>query len=437
MLNRHESREATGGELHGLIRQLFPICRSMTGDGVRETLARLQEFIPLEIHEVPTGTKVFDWVVPAEWNIRDAYVSDGSGNRIIDFKASNLHLVNGSMPVRGRFTWDELKPKLHTIPSMPDAIPYRTCFHKEDWGFCLSQNTYDAMEQRDNETYEVVIDSTLEDGSLTYGEFTLPGETDQEILLYSHICHPSLANDNLSGISIATLMARQLLRQSRRRYTYRFVFAPATIGAITWLARNQSQLHKIRHGLVLSLLGDGGPITYKKSRISNADINVAAALFLEKSGFEYSIREFEPFGYDERQFCSPGINLPMGCLMRTPSGEFPEYHTSKDDLDFVKPESLANSFAALSGIIGLLEADEIFINLKPFGEPRLGKHGLYESMPENENRLEFQQAVQWVLNLSDGGHSLMAIAQRSNIGLPLLRQAADRLIACGLLAPHK
>ncbi len=426
--------EAIGDELHAMATRLFPICRSVTGDGVRETLQIMQESIPLDIVEVPTGTEVFDWVVPHEWNIRDAYVKNSAGKRVIDFRQSNLHLVNGSQPVQQSLTWGELKKKIHSIQSQPERIPFITCFHKDDWGFCISQTRYEELEALGEQTYEVVIDSVIKEGSLTYGEYYLPGESSEEILFSAHICHPSLANDNLSGICIAILLANRLMQLPRRRYSYRFLFAPATIGAITWLAQNHNKLDQIKHGLVLSLLGDSGHSTYKRSRSGDAEIDQIVEHVLKTSGEPFSIRNFTPYGYDERQFCSPGINLSMGCLMRTPDSEFAEYHTSGDNLEFIEPAFLADSFNKCHRIIEIIENDYSFINLRPMGEPRLGKHGLYESLPADTDQKQFQQAVQWVLNLSDGDHSLFDIAVRSQMDFSVLLKSTCALVNCGLIA---
>ena len=428
--------KSIGNELHALASELFPICRSVTGDGVRQTLEILRKTAHLQICEIPTGTKVFDWEVPQEWNIRDAYVKNARGERVIDFQLSNLHLVNGSHPVYETLNWSALKQKLHTLTSQPDCIPYITNFSKNDWGFCLSQIKYDELEALGDHEYEVVIDASVRDGSLTYGELFLPGQSDEEFLFSAHICHPSLANDNLSGLCIAILLAKKLMQIPKRRYTYRFLFAPATIGAISWLAQNQPKLERVKHGLILSLLGDPGQSTYKRSRQGNAKINQVAEHVLRTSTDPYDIREFTPFGYDERQFCSPGINLAMGCLMRTPDGEFAEYHTSGDNLDFIKPEFLADSYQKCLHIIEIFENDNTYDNLFPMGEPRLSKHGLYESLPVESDRKLFQQAIQWVLNLSDGNYSLFDIAVRSNTNFSLINRAARDLIDCGLITLH-
>ena len=311
--------DSRGKELYGLVEELYPICRSITGDGVRETLKKLEKHIPLTIHEVPTGTPVFDWTVPKEWNIRDAYIKDGKGKKIVDFQHSNLHVMSYSTPVRQTLSLEELKPHLFSLPEHPEWIPYRTSYHNEQWGFCL---THQQLLQLRDEEYEVCIDSSLENGALTYGEYYLQGEVADEVLISCHICHPSLCNDNLSGIAVATYLAKFLSTEARR-YSYRFVFLPGTIGPITWLCLNEDQLENVKHGLVLALLGDAGSSTYKKSRQGHAEVDRIVAHVLQHSGNPYNIVDFSPYGYDERQYCSPGFNLPVGNLMRTPNGCFP------------------------------------------------------------------------------------------------------------------
>lgn len=421
--------ETLGRELHALIAELYPICRSITGNGVRQTLRRLQEFIPLAIHEVPSGTKVFDWTVPLEWNIRDAYVKNSRGARVIDFQKSNLHVLNYSSPIREAMSLSELKRHVFTLPDRPDWIPYRTSYYKRNWGFCLSQNQLETLREG---KYDVVIDSTLENGHLTYGELHLPGETSDEILISTHVCHPSLANDNLSGISVACFLAQQL-SQAPRRYSYRFVFIPGTIGAITWLARNEATTSRIRHGLVLSGVGDSGPLTYKKSRRGDAEIDRVAAYVVKQFDPNSQILEFSPYGYDERQYCSPGFNLAVGRLSRTPHGTFPEYHTSADNLDFVKPQSLAESFKACITILSILEKNCRYLNTNPKCEPQLGQRGLYGMIGGASGDKSSEMAMLWVLNLSDGEHTLLDIAERSNLSFDSISHAADLLKQSGLL----
>ena len=418
-----------GAELHDFAAELYPICRSITGSGLRQTLARIQQRIPLQTSEVPTGTQVFDWTIPREWNIQDAYIKDASGKRVVDFQQSNLHVLNYSAPVHATMPLAELKPHLFTVPDHPDWIPYRTSYYQENWGFCLSHNQMLALREGD---YEVVIDSTLQAGSLTYGGCYLPGQSNDEVLISCHVCHPSLANDNLSGLVVATALA-DLLSKRALRYSYRFLFIPGTIGAITWLARNQENVGRIRHGLVLSGIGDRGGFHYKKSRRGNAEIDRAMSHVLRHCGEGSEVLEFTPYGYDERQYCSPGFDLPVGCLMRSVWGTFPEYHTSADNLDFIRPLQLARSLRVCAAVIDVLENNFRYRNLSPFCEPQLGKRDLYRSTGGDSIGEEINARL-WVLNLSDGEHSLFDIAERSGIPFSLINDAAELLRDKGLLA---
>ena len=418
-----------GREMHRLIAELYPICRSITGNGFRETLRLVQKHISLTLQEVPTGTPVFDWTVPKEWNITDAWVKNRRGERVIDFQQSNLHVVNYSMPVRRRVSLEELRAHLHTLPDHPDWIPYRTSYYHETWGFCLAHNRLATLT---DDEYEVCIDATVEPGHLTYGEYLLPGETPDEILLSCHACHPSLANDNLSGVALAVALARHL-GERPRRYSYRFLFIPGTIGSITWLSRNEAATSNIRHGLVLACVGDPGPLTYKRSRRGNAEIDRAVACVLRHSGHPHEILDFSPYGYDERQFCSPGFDLPIGCFMRTPHGRFAEYHTSADNLELVRPAALADSFTTCLAILSALEHNRTYVNLNPKCEPQLGKRGLYRIMGGTDAGVS-EIAMLWVLNLSDGQHSLLDIAERSGCSFESLHAAAEALRTHALLA---
>lgn len=425
----HETEGAVGEAMHRLAADLYPICRSITGNGVRETLRRLQVQIPLTVHEIPSGTQVFDWTVPREWNITDAYIKNSSGERVIDFGACNLHVLGYSVPVHARMALAGLRPHLFSIPAQPDAIPYRTSYYNETWGFCLAHSQLLALPDGE---YEVRIDSSLAAGALTYGECYLEGDSRDEILISTHVCHPSLGNDNLSGIAVATFMIRHLLI-APRRFSYRFLFIPGTIGAITWLALNEASLSRIRHGLVLTNVGDGGHLTYKKSRRGTAEVDRAITNVLRLSGREHDVREFSPYGYDERQFCSPGINLPVGCLSRTPHGEFVEYHTSKDDLSVLKPASLADSLACCLAAIRVLEGNRVYVNQNPKCEPQLGRRGLYRGFGGSMDARAREMALLWVLNQSDGEHSLLDVSDRSGIPFDTVRLAADALLEHGLL----
>lgn len=421
--------EQLGAEMYRLIERLYPICRSITGDGFRESLRIIEQHIPLEMHEVPTGTAVFDWTIPREWNIRDAFVKNSRGERVIDFQANNLHVLNYSVPIHRTMSLAELKSHLYSLPEQPDLIPYRTSYYKEHWGFCLSHN---ALQQLDEDVYEVCIDSTLESGSLTYGDYLVPGSTTDEVLISCHSCHPSLCNDNLSGMALATFLTRHL-RTLPLRYSYRFLFIPGTIGSITWLALNESRVSHIKHGLVVACVGDPGKSSYKTSRRGDADIDRAVLHVLQHSGKSYDVYDFSPYGYDERQYCSPGFNLPVGSLTRTPHGRYPEYHTSADNLDLVQPEYLADSFAKYLAVVEILEHNRKYVNTNPKCEPQLGKRGLYGTFGGKKDTKTHEMAMLWVLNLSDGDHALLDIAERSGLEFSIISTAADALRQSELL----
>jgi aminopeptidase-like protein len=427
------SSNDVGQEMYKLVAQLYPLCRSITGDGLRNTLSLLRQHIPLDIHEIPTGTPVFDWEVPKEWNIKDAYVKNSSGDRIVDFKASNLHVVSYSTPLKKTIRLGELREHLYTLPDHPDWIPYRTSYYRENWGFCLSHKQF--LELTDEE-YEVCIDASLDDGHLTYGEYYLRGETSDEVLLSCHICHPSLCNDNLSGIALMVCLAKYVSALSRR-YSYRFLFIPGTIGSITWLCLNEAQVPHIKHGFVVAGVGDAGKFTYKRSRRGDTEIDRTFSHVLRYSGSVYRIIDFFPYGYDERQFCSPAFNLPIGCVMRTPHGQYPEYHTSADNLDFVHPSALADSFAKCLSVVDALEHNTTYINLNPKGEPRLGKRGLYRAVGGRAEGVVDELTMLWVLNLSDGNYDLLAIAERAGCNFESIKKAADRLREHNLLRESK
>jgi aminopeptidase-like protein len=421
--------EILGQEIYSLVAELYPICRSITGNGVRETLNRLQKYIPLTIQEVPTGTPVFDWTVPPEWNIRDAYVKNSLGERVIDFQKSNLHVVSYSVPIREKMRLAELKSHLFTIPEHPDWIPYRTSYYKRNWGFCLSHEQF--LELAEDE-YEVCIDASLEDGHLTYGEVYLPGDTTDEILISSHTCHPSLANDNLSGVAVACFLAKYM-SQISHRYSYRFLFIPGTIGSITWLCLNESKLDRIKHGLVLAGVGDAGPLSYKKSRRGDTLIDRATEHVLRHIDASCVVTSFSPYGYDERQYCSPGLNLAVGRLSRSPHGQFPEYHTSADNLEFVRQESLEAALRACLDIFFVLENNGLYQNQSPKCEPQLGKRGLYGAIGGSADSGQREMSMLWTLNLSDGRHSLLDIAERSDLPFKKVFETARILVEHGLL----
>ena len=420
-----------GARMFALMERLYPICRSITGQGVRQTLDILQESLPLVRSEVPTGTPAFDWTVPNEWTIRDAWIKDPSGVCIVDFKSSNLHVVSYSVPVHRRLDLRELKEHLHSDPEHPEWIPYRTSYYHETWGFCLAHQQLLSLQEGE---YEVCIDADLRPGSLSYAECVIPGASPSEVLLFAHTCHPSLCNDNLSGVVLLTALG-QYLRRSQLQWTYRLVFAPATIGSITWLSRNQEHLGQIKAGLIVSVAGDPGTITYKRSRHGNSLIDRAAANIVRQGEKPGTVLPFSPWGYDERQFCSPGINLPVGRITRSPNGAYPQYHTSADNLDLVQAKHLQDSLQQIMRILCVLESDRCYLNLSPFGEPQLGRRGLYQMMGGYTDIGALQHALLWVLNYSDGLHSLLDIAEASGMDFQMLLHAAELAEQSGLLSP--
>jgi aminopeptidase-like protein len=422
-----------GEEIHALAAEIYPICRSITGDGVRATLDHLARHIDLEVHEVPTGTQVFDWTIPREWRIRDAYIKNAAGERVVDFRRCNLHVLNYSQPVHDRLPLAVLKEHIFTLPDQPRLIPYRTSYYAERWGFCMAHEQLEALPDG---IYEVLIDASLEDGSLTYGEYLHRGETDDEVLLSAHICHPSLANDNCSGLALLTHLAKRLAPLGTR-YSYRFVFAPGTIGAIAWLARNERRVDRIRHGLVLSCVGDGGGPTYKRSRRGDALVDRAMAHVLRHAGGSPTILDFSPYGYDERQYCSPGFDLPVGLFQRSQFGTFPEYHTSADDLDFIRADHLASSYRLIAGALDVLENDRRPVSTNPKCEPQLGRRGLYAALGGSKDGAAKSMAFLWILNLADGRHSLLDIAERADLPFGVVVEAARLLQDSGLLVDER
>ena len=418
-----------GEEIYALAAAVYPICRSITGDGVRQTLDQLARRLELEVHEVPTGTQVFDWAIPREWTVRDAWIKNAAGERIVDFRRCNLHVLNYSRPVRARLPLEELKKHVFTLPDQPDLIPYRTSYYADSWGFCMAHRELAALPDG---IYEVEIDASLENGSLTYGEYLHQGHTEEEFLLSAHICHPSLANDNCSGLALLTVLAERLA-PLKTRHSYRFVFAPGTIGAITWLARNEHRVARIRHGLVVSCLGDGGGPTYKKSRRGDALIDRAMTHVLRHMSAAPAILDFFPYGYDERQYCSPGFDLPVGSLQRSQFGTFPEYHTSADNLGFIRPEHLAESYRMITAAIEIVEDDWRPLSTNPKCEPQLGRRGLYSALGGDKDGPAKSMAFLWILNLADGRHSLLDIAERAKLPFAVVAEAARLLRQSGLL----
>ncbi|NND33207.1 MAG: DUF4910 domain-containing protein [Saprospiraceae bacterium] len=418
-----------GEKMYELASRLYPICRSITGEGVRRSLEIIKELIPLEIKEVATGTKVFDWTVPNEWNLEEAWIKDASGNKIVDVSRHNLHILNYSAPFSGTVSLEQLKPHIYTIPEQPDLIPYRTSYYEEKWGFCMSHTQFAQLEEGE---YEVLITSSLKPGALTYGEYYLPGRSKQEFLLSTHICHPSLANDNLSGMSLMTYLAT-LLRGQNHRYSYRFLFIPGTIGSITWLATNELHLTNIVGGLVTSLVGDGAPFHFKKTPDGGTELDKVVELVLNESPLKHEILDFVPYGYDERQFCSPGINLDMGCLSRSTYGSFPEYHTSADNLNFIKAQHLRESLEVMQRIVEVWELNATYINTNPKCEPQMGKRGLYAAIGGASDKEILQMGMLWVLHQSNGCRSLIDISKRAGIPFDVIVKASNLLLAGQLL----
>lgn len=420
---------ASAEQLLGLIADLYPLTRSITGDGVRATLARLSDIVDLQIHEVASGTPVFDWTVPDEWNLRAAWIKDPEGRIIVDAQASNLHVVSYSTPVRGRFTLDELRPHLHSSPGHPDWIPYRTSYYNPNWGFCLADRQLQSLQPGD---YEVCIDADLGPGSLSYGEVFIPGQSEDEVLLYSHSCHPSLANDNLSGLAVCAYLGRWLAARENR-YSYRIVFGPGTIGSLTWMSRNRDALDRIRHGLVIALVGTDTPLQYKRSRAGNAEIDRVAAACVRAADAASVVTDYSPWGYDERQFGSPGFALPVGRLTRAAEEGYPQYHHSADNLELISATALLGTLQQCQRLVEVLESNRVYRNLSPYGEPQLGRRGVYRKVGGSAST-DLQRALLWVLSLADGQTDLVAMHERSGVSLALLAEAAEVLAAVDLLA---
>ena len=423
-----------------LCQGLFPLARSLTGAGVRQSLDLLEQAIDgqgesdapeLQRFSVPSGTAVFDWTVPREWEVRHARLIGPDGQVVIDHANHNLHLMGYSVPIHATMSLAELAPHLHTLPVHPDWIPYRTSYYADNWGFCLTERQRRSLQDG---TYQVDIDTRLFDGQMDWAEVFLPGDSDDEILISTHICHPSLANDNLSGIAVATGMINALAKR-QRRLGVRFVFVPATIGAIAWLAHNQRRLGAIRHSLVLSNLGDAGPFHYKSSVSGQSALDrVFAHLSNSEPAFSsLAVMPFSPYGYDERQYNSPGIALNAGSLMRTPFGQYPQYHTSADNLDFISASALQESLELCLLAIEALQTDRIYRNLSPMGEPQLGRRGLYRAIGGDNQGQQRQLAMLWLLNQADGTRSLLDVAQRAGLSCQLLASVADELLQAGLL----
>ncbi len=415
--------------MHALATRLFPICRSITGAGVRETLGILGEYLPgLEVHEIPSGTKAFDWTVPDEWKITGAYLEGPDGERIIDFANSNLHVVSYSMPVDAEFSREELEPHLYSDAELPDAIPYVTSYYHRDWGMCLSQRQRDTLTDG---TYRAVVSSTLEPGHLTYGELVIPGDSSEEVFVSTYVCHPSLANNELSGPVVSTALARWVMSLPRRRYTYRFVFVPESIGAITYTSRNLEHLKRhVIAGFNLTCIGDDGDYSYLASRLGNLPIDRIAkrVLATRSPAVTYS---YVDRGSDERTYCAPGIDLPLVSLMRTKYGAYREYHTSLDDLSVITPTGLQGGLDLVRDCIDELERAEYF-TATVLAEPQLGRRGLYHSM-HARTVADVVLLRTHVLAYADGQHSVLDMSEIFEIPVDDVQAVVDELIEHGLL----
>ncbi|MEM9410307.1 MAG: DUF4910 domain-containing protein [Planctomycetota bacterium] len=419
-----------------LMEQLYPLHRSQTGEGVRNTLEMLKKFgLEMEVFEIPSGTKVFDWEVPQEWKFQEAYIETESGVRIVDSQESNLHILNGSKPFRGRISFDELKSHLYRSDRLPNSVPYRTAFFQDEWGFCVNQSQYCELENC-NGPLNVVVDTEMFDGSMTYGEAILLGESSETVVIWAHTCHPSLANDNVSGIATAAELY-QKLSVGPRKFTYRFVFAPATIGAITWLFQNRSELDKIKFGMVLTLLGDDQSFTFKLSRQHDHLIDRCLLSMANTANNQFKLEPFSPMGYDERQFCSPGINLPFVRISRSTPETFAQYHTSDDCLSIISEFRILEAADMVYSVLQIAETNCLPVNISPHCEPHLGSRGLYASYGNQETANASQRSILWTLNLSDGQHDALTISDRSKIPYLEILQAIHVLSDHGLLEIEK
>ena len=429
-------RAALGAAMHHLAGELFPIARSLTGPGYRETLEVLERVAgPMRRHRFASGERVLDWEVPPEWTIRDAWIKAPDGSTVLSLAASNLHVVGYSVPVHRRLALAELQRHLHSLPEQPTAIPYRTSYYAESWGFCMRDDERRALPEGE---YEVLIDAHLEPGAIELGEVVVEGSGDGEVLLWTYCCHPSLANNELSGPVVAAQLAALLDARERPRLTYRIVFAPETIGAIAYLSRFGERLQqRLLAGYVLTCCGDPGAFTYKRSRRGDSLADRVAEHVLACGGDPHLVLDFEPVGSDERQFCSPGYDLPVGSLMRTMYGTYPEYHTSLDDLSLITPDALAGTLDAYLRIVDALEANETLVGTVLYGEPQLGRRGLYPSTggPSAALSAGRQRDMMLLLSFCDGRADLLAAAQRSGRPLAELAKTAALLREHDLLRP--
>lgn len=395
--------------MHSLAKTLYPLHRSITGDNNRRSLEILQKHIPLTVHEVQSGTKVFDWTIPKEWKVNRAFIKDQRGNTLVDINVHNLHILSYSIPFSGTVTFEELDAHLYHLKDHPDWIPYRTCYYGNTWGFCLTYNQYMSLDR--SERYEVVIDSVFYDGSLSYGELVIHGESEKEILISTYICHPSMCNDNLSGIVVATHLAKYIMEKGTPRYTYRFVFVPESIGAIAYLAMNNADVLKQRviGGYVLTCLGDSGEFTYLKTRNGNALVDKVTLFALNSTNEPFKVREFYTCGSDERQYNYPSVDMDIGSLMRTKYMEFPEYHTSADDLNFISEENLQKSLQMYIKCVDIFESNRYY-TATTVCEPRLGVHGLFQTVGGTKSTTEKFIYVK-ILYYCDGKNDVIDICE--------------------------
>jgi aminopeptidase-like protein len=413
--------------------RLWPICRSITGNGVRESIGILSEIIPFTVHEVSSGTAVFDWIIPKEWNIHDAYIITPTGERICEFRKNNLHVVNYAVPVNAEMTLEELKPHLHSVERLPDAVPYVTSYYKERWGFCISKNDLEKLPEG---KYKVVIDSELKNGHLTYADHLLKGKSEKEIVFSSYICHPSMANNELSGPLVLAFLYKLIGTMPGRKYSYRFILAPETIGAITYLSRNGGLMKKnTLAGFVINCVGTNASPVYKKSRNGNSIGDEAAINVLKNSGMKFRVDEFEPVGSDERQYCSPAFDLPFGSLMRSKYSEYPEYHTSADNKDFISFDAMLETVQLYLRIAETIEKEEILYNTVGAGEPNLGKRNLYPDLAGALSVPETLLLRMRLLNFMDGTKTLSGFIAKYNYPEQLVFAEAEILKANSLLKP--
>jgi len=424
-----------GFEIHNFAKQLWPINRSITGKGVRTTLDLIKQHLPgLEVKAIPSGTEVFDWKVPKEWHAEEAYIITPSGEKICDFKVNNLHLLGYSTSFEGSMGLDELKEHLYTLPEQPNAIPYITSYYKERWGFCLSQNQYDQLEDGE---YRVKIEAKHFDGVMNYAELILPGESHEEVFLSTYICHPSMANNELSGPTVVTYLAKWLSELSNRRYTYRIVFIPETIGSITYLSRNHKKMkEKTIAGFNVSCVGDDRAYSYLPSRNGNTLSDDIAKHVLSHIDSNYKAYTWLDRGSDERQYCAPGIDLPIASIMRTKYGQYPEYHTSLDDLEnVVTPSGLDGGYWAIRKAIEAIERNKKYC-VTVFGEPQMGKRGLYPTLSTKKSGEQVRLMMD-LISLCDGENSLLQIAETLNTPIWELYELIDTLVEHKLLQSHE